>query len=150
MQHDSFCKGKGTVCNFDKGVSMERGAFRFQKGEWNRISINVTLNNPANVTNGILEVRHNGRRAIYYDKMNYRQLEDYKLVRIGLRIDWTDSTLLSRPASLSLSHRLTGSRSLTRSPGVCGIFDMVWGKRHVVGTTQRPVYPSEEHPRVAR
>lgn len=79
MQHESFCKGKGTVCNFDKGVSMERGAFRFERGAWNRISLNVTLNNPANATNGILEVRHNGRRVIYFDKMNYRQLSDYKL-----------------------------------------------------------------------
>ena len=30
MQHESFCKGRGTVCNFAKGVSMERGAFRYE------------------------------------------------------------------------------------------------------------------------
>jgi hypothetical protein len=79
MQHPSFCEGKGTICNYAKGVSMNRGAFRFQKGEWNKIYMNVTLNNPANVTNGILEIRHNGKRVIYYDKMNWRQYSNYNL-----------------------------------------------------------------------
>ena len=73
------------MCNFDKGVSMERGAFRFQKGEWNKIYMNVTLNNPANATNGLLEIRHNGKRVIYFDKMNYRQLSDYKLEAVEFR-----------------------------------------------------------------
>lgn len=61
-----------TVCNFAKGVSFARGGFVFQTGQWNKIYVNVTLNTP-NVTDGSIEVRHNGRRAIYYDKLNYRQ-----------------------------------------------------------------------------
>jgi len=59
-------------CNLEKGVSFGRGGFEFQRGQWNKIYMNVTLNTP-NVTNGILEVRHNGKRAIYYDKINWRQ-----------------------------------------------------------------------------
>jgi len=84
MQHPEFCnkyeKCSGSAikpcnfCNLDKGVSFARGGFVFQKGEWNKIYMNVTLNTP-NVTNGILEIRHNGRRAIYFDKINYRQTD---------------------------------------------------------------------------
>lgn len=86
MQHKSFCDYypkcyKGQPCNFcnlAKGVSFGRGAFVFQKGEWNKLYMNVTLNTP-NVTDGILEIRHNGKRAIYYDKMNWRQSNEAKI-----------------------------------------------------------------------
>ena len=82
MQHDEFCSkfpecsGERiqpcNFCNFRKGVSYARGGFVFNRGEWNKIYLNVTLNTP-NITNGILEIRHNGRRAIYSDKINWRQ-----------------------------------------------------------------------------
>eukprot|EP00889_Picochlorum_renovo_P003235 jgi/Picre1/30265/NNA_005631.t1 len=65
-------------CNLDKGVSFARGGFVFRKGEWNKIYMNMTLNTP-NVTNGILEIRHNGRRAIYFDKLNWRQTDEAKI-----------------------------------------------------------------------
>lgn len=63
-----------TECNFNAGVSFGRGGFVFQKGQWNRIYLNITLNTP-NQTNGIVEVRHNGQRAIYHDKINWRQTD---------------------------------------------------------------------------
>ena len=86
MQHETFCDHYPkcykcqpcNFCNLDKGVSFGRGGFVFQKGEWNKIYMNITLNTP-NVTDGILEVRHNGKRAIYYDKMNWRQTEEAKI-----------------------------------------------------------------------
>ncbi|WPT11952.1 hypothetical protein PSENEW3n2_00005451 [Picochlorum sp. SENEW3] len=88
MQHPEFCNkyqrcsGTGikpcNFCNLDKGVSFARGGFVFQKGEWNKIYMNMTLNTP-NVTNGILEIRHNGRRAIYFDKLNWRQTDEAKI-----------------------------------------------------------------------
>lgn len=84
MQHSTFCsaypKCGGTgkrpcnFCNLAKGVSFGRGGFIFQKGQWNKIYMNITLNTP-NVTDGILEIRHNGKRVIYYDKINWRQTD---------------------------------------------------------------------------
>lgn len=60
------------VCDYEAGVSFARGSFVFQKGAWNKIYMNLTLNTP-NVTNGIVEIRHNDQMALYYDKINWRQ-----------------------------------------------------------------------------
>ena len=82
MQADDFCtfyapcKGDRnppcTVCNYAAGVSFGRGAIRFQRGAWNKITMTVILNTP-NVTNGVIEVKYNDTVAIRYDKINWRQ-----------------------------------------------------------------------------
>ena len=63
-----------TACNFAAGVSMGRGGFTFNRGQWNKITMTLILNSP-NVTDGVLEVKHNDRVAIRYDKVNWRQIE---------------------------------------------------------------------------
>lgn len=82
MQASDFCtrlqkcagskKANCIQCNYNAGVSWGRGAFYFKRGEWNTLRLGIGLNTP-NTTDGTMEVWHNGRRAIYYDKINWRQ-----------------------------------------------------------------------------
>jgi len=61
-----------TECNYNAGVSMGRGTFQFQRGQWNKITMTLGLNTP-NVTDGLLEIQFNNQLVLRYDKMNWRQ-----------------------------------------------------------------------------
>ena len=54
---------------------MGRGAIMFKVGEWNKISMTVRLNTPG-VTDGGLEIKHNDKTVIKYDKMNWRMFDN--------------------------------------------------------------------------
>jgi hypothetical protein len=62
-------------CNYAAGVSWGRGTFQFKRGEWNKITMSVTLNTP-NVTDGSLEIKHNDIVVIRNDKVNWRQYDN--------------------------------------------------------------------------
>jgi hypothetical protein len=64
-----------TTCDYSAGVSFLRGAFFFQKGAWNKIRLDMTLNSPANVTNGKLRLHFNDQLVISFDAMNWRMYE---------------------------------------------------------------------------
>ena len=53
------------------GVSLSRGAFYFQPGQWHNIALTVRMNDVGQA-NGFVEVRVNGERKIYYDQVAYR------------------------------------------------------------------------------
>ncbi len=87
-QRDDFCDAYDectskdnfpcNVCNFKAGVSFGRGAFRFRKGQWHKIRVTVTLNDP-DTPNGFLGVEFDGKQVISYDGMRWRTRDDMKI-----------------------------------------------------------------------
>lgn len=67
----NFCDGR-------TGTSFGRGTFRFKRGEWQRISVTVVLNDPGKA-NGYLEVLVDGKKVISYDTMIWRNKSNVKI-----------------------------------------------------------------------
>lgn len=61
---NNLCSNPSIICNPDFGVSIQRGAFGFKSGSWNRVSLLVQLNNPPNVANGYVALFFNDIQAI--------------------------------------------------------------------------------------
>lgn len=81
-QSDTFCDPRCssndepcTVCNFNAGVSLLRGAFYFQRGAWTKLRLGITLNTVGQ-TDGKLTLEVNGETAIQYDDINWRERSD--------------------------------------------------------------------------
>lgn len=101
------CTGSGpypcTICDLKAGFSVGRGTFKFVKGQWNKIYMSLTLNTP-NVTDGKIEIRHNGVTALNYDKINWRMIEGEKeawhvTALHGPRLCSTKSSQLALPVA---------------------------------------------------
>ncbi|EPQ57534.1 hypothetical protein GLOTRDRAFT_137841 [Gloeophyllum trabeum ATCC 11539] len=69
---NGICKENDIICNSDFGTSIDRGAFSFASGQWNRITLLVQLNNPVNVANGFVSLYYNDVHAISQDKLQLR------------------------------------------------------------------------------
>ncbi|KAG5643160.1 hypothetical protein DXG03_001490 [Asterophora parasitica] len=69
---NNLCSTEGITCNPDYGISVQRGAFGFTSGQWNRVTILVRLNNPPNVANGNVQLYFNGVKAIDQQNLQIR------------------------------------------------------------------------------
>jgi len=65
------CSSSDFICNSDFGVSIDRGAFTFQSGQWNRISLLVQLNSAPHTANGLIQVYFNDVRAISQPNLQF-------------------------------------------------------------------------------
>jgi len=63
---------KNVICNDDFGISLSRGSFTFQSGQWNHIALLVQLNNPVDVANGNVEVYFNNVQAFAQQDLQIR------------------------------------------------------------------------------
>lgn len=64
-----------TYCNPSAGVSYGRGTFKFNRGEWNKVQISLTLNDPGE-KNGYLNLVFNGKKVLEFNKMMWRSSSD--------------------------------------------------------------------------
>jgi len=64
------------ICNSDFGVSIERGAYTFAAGQWNRITLLVQMNSPVDVANGNLQLYYNDVPAISTENLQFRSGDD--------------------------------------------------------------------------
>ncbi|TFK54226.1 polysaccharide lyase family 14 protein [Heliocybe sulcata] len=69
---NGLCKDSDIICNSDFGTSIDRGAFSFASGQWNRITLLVQLNNPIDVANGFVALYYNDVHAISQQNLQLR------------------------------------------------------------------------------
>ncbi|KZP34683.1 polysaccharide lyase family 14 protein [Athelia psychrophila] len=67
------------ICNSDYGVSVERGSYSFVAGQWNRITMLVQMNSPANIANGNLLLYYNDVPAISQSNLVFRSGDDVNI-----------------------------------------------------------------------
>jgi len=79
---NDLCSNKAIICNSDFGVSIQRGAFAFTSGQWNRITMLVQMNNPPGTANGNIAVYFNDNLAISQPNLQIRS--DYTVAANGL------------------------------------------------------------------
>ncbi|KAJ7193186.1 hypothetical protein B0H12DRAFT_1171372 [Mycena haematopus] len=69
---NNLCSDKNIICNDDFGISLSRGSFTFQSGQWNHVALLVQLNNPVDVANGNVEVYFNNVQAFAQQNLQIR------------------------------------------------------------------------------
>ncbi|KAF7361879.1 hypothetical protein MVEN_00532400 [Mycena venus] len=69
---NNLCSEKNVICNDDFGISLSRGSFTFQSGQWNHVALLVQLNNPVDVANGNVEVYFNNVQAFAQQDLQIR------------------------------------------------------------------------------
>ncbi|KAJ6586938.1 polysaccharide lyase family 14 protein [Mycena vulgaris] len=69
---NGLCSEKSIICNSDFGISVGRSSFTFASGQWNRVTLLVQLNNPADVANGNIEVYFNDVQALAQQDLQIR------------------------------------------------------------------------------
>ncbi|KAJ7925315.1 polysaccharide lyase family 14 protein [Mycena leptocephala] len=69
---NGLCSEKSVLCNDDFGISLSRGSFTFDSGQWNRVTLLVQLNNPVDVANGNIEVYFNNVQAFAQQDLQIR------------------------------------------------------------------------------
>ncbi|OJA18240.1 hypothetical protein AZE42_05176 [Rhizopogon vesiculosus] len=69
---DNICSDSNIICNSDYGVSIGRGSFGFETGQWSRITILVQLNNPSTLANGNVELYFNDVPALSQQNLYFR------------------------------------------------------------------------------
>lgn len=72
-----------TVCNYNKGVSFGRGTFKFKRGQWQRLTLSMVLNDVGKA-NGYLELQVDGKRVLSYDQMRWRTRSKVKVEAIDV------------------------------------------------------------------
>ncbi|KAK7687084.1 hypothetical protein QCA50_009584 [Cerrena zonata] len=73
---NKICDNSDFKCNSDGfGTSIQRGAFSFVPGQWNRVSMLVRLNEPTDTANGQVAMWYNNVDAIDQQALAYRQSE---------------------------------------------------------------------------
>jgi len=70
---NNICSEEGFICNPDFGISIQRGAFFFQSGGWNKVAMLVLLNSPTNVANGYVQLYFNNVPIITQPNLQIRQ-----------------------------------------------------------------------------
>jgi len=73
---NDLCSESGIICNSDFGVSIDRGSFSFQAGEWNRVTVLVQLNSAPDVSNGLIQVYYNDVKAIDQADLHFGNVSD--------------------------------------------------------------------------
>lgn len=73
---NNLCSDQNVLCNDDYGTSLGRGQFRFQAGQWNRISLLVQLNSWAQIANGQIQVFYNDVLAITQQDLQFHSASD--------------------------------------------------------------------------
>ncbi|KAF9475550.1 hypothetical protein BDN70DRAFT_883606 [Pholiota conissans] len=61
---NNLCSQSSITCNSDFGISIQRGSFIFQSGQWTRLTQIIQLNNPPDVANGYIALYVNDVLAI--------------------------------------------------------------------------------------
>ncbi|KAJ9124713.1 hypothetical protein QFC24_003080 [Naganishia onofrii] len=69
---NNFCNQPNVICDPEYGISLGRGQFTFQRGAWNDLALFVQLNNPPSARNGIIQLYHNGNKAIEFNNLILR------------------------------------------------------------------------------
>ncbi|KAJ7783193.1 polysaccharide lyase family 14 protein [Mycena metata] len=69
---DKLCDDKNILCNDEFGISIARGSFTFQSGQWNHVTLLVQLNNPVDVANGNIELYFNDVQALAQQNLQIR------------------------------------------------------------------------------
>ncbi|TFK44706.1 polysaccharide lyase family 14 protein [Crucibulum laeve] len=69
---NNLCSAKSIICNSDFGISISRGSFGFVRGQWNRVTMLVQLNNPPDVANGQILLYYNDLPAIAQQNLQIR------------------------------------------------------------------------------
>ncbi|KZT70961.1 polysaccharide lyase family 14 protein [Daedalea quercina L-15889] len=73
LESKKFCDSPNVICNDDGyGTSIDRGAFSFEAGAWNRVTMLVRLNNPVNQANGQVMLYYNNVQAIVLSNLQFR------------------------------------------------------------------------------
>ncbi|KAG0023127.1 hypothetical protein BGZ82_010816 [Podila clonocystis] len=67
-----FCQTPEVQCNDVYGKSIGRGLIYFRPGQWTRLDMIMSLNEPAGNQNGQLQVYMNGNQVISLDNIPYR------------------------------------------------------------------------------
>ncbi|KAG0331147.1 hypothetical protein BG004_001801 [Podila humilis] len=67
-----FCQTPEVQCNDQYGKSIGRGLIYFRPGQWTRLDMIMSLNEPAGSQNGLLEVYMNGNKVVSLDNIPYR------------------------------------------------------------------------------
>jgi hypothetical protein len=71
-QLDAFCNIPPlSICHSEYGVSIGRGAFKFQLGKWTTLKQIIQLNTPG-VPNGRFQIFVNGKRVMQFDRVVWR------------------------------------------------------------------------------
>ncbi|KAF9653631.1 hypothetical protein BDM02DRAFT_3086800 [Thelephora ganbajun] len=73
---NNLCSDQRVRCNEDFGISLDRGAFTFQAGQWNRINLLVQLNSDPHIANGQIQVFYNDVLAITQQNLQFRRTSD--------------------------------------------------------------------------
>lgn len=76
---NNLCSDQNVLCNDDYGTSLGRGQFRFQAGQWNRISLLVQLNSQAQRANGQIQVFYNDVLAITQQDLQFHSTFDLSI-----------------------------------------------------------------------
>ncbi|KAH9832210.1 polysaccharide lyase family 14 protein [Rhodofomes roseus] len=80
LESKKFCDSSNVMCNDDGyGTSIDRGAFSFQSGAWNRVTMLVSLNNPVNKANGQVALYYNNVPAITLSSLQFRSTSDINI-----------------------------------------------------------------------
>ncbi|KAH9949540.1 polysaccharide lyase family 14 protein [Amylocystis lapponica] len=73
LEPNGLCADSDFTCNSDQfGTSIDRGAFSFVSGEWNRVTLLVRLNDPDNEANGQVSLYYNNVQALNEANLQYR------------------------------------------------------------------------------
>lgn len=72
---NGICSDTGVQCNDQFGISLNRGSFVFASGQWNRVTMLVTLNSPDNVANGQVILYFNDGNALQHNNIVFRQTD---------------------------------------------------------------------------
>jgi len=76
---NGLCSDENVLCNDDYGTSVGRGEFRFQPGQWNRISLLVQLNGEGQTANGQIQVFYNDVLAITQQNLQFHRTFDLSI-----------------------------------------------------------------------
>jgi hypothetical protein len=71
LTSNNLCSESHIICNSDFGVSIDRGSFSFQAGQWNRVTVLVQLNRAPDVSNGLIQVYYNDVKAIDQPNLHF-------------------------------------------------------------------------------
>ncbi|OCH85804.1 hypothetical protein OBBRIDRAFT_739230 [Obba rivulosa] len=73
LNPNNECSNKDFICNSDGfGTSIDRGSFGFLLGQWNSVTLLVSLNAPSNEANGQVAVYYNNVLALDERTIQYR------------------------------------------------------------------------------
>jgi len=77
LNPENECSDADFICNSDGfGTSIDRGSFGFLPGQWNAVSLLVSLNSPLNEANGQVAVYYNNVKALEERTLEYRSSSD--------------------------------------------------------------------------